>query len=81
MVLVTLLLDSSESATLQHRAEQEGCSVEQVVHDALRAYLEQCETLSWTDLASRPPLFADTRTEIDDAIRASDRGWAREGSG
>jgi len=75
---MTLRLDDDESDSLRRRAEQEGRSMQQVVHDALREYLERHETMSWADVASRPPLFEATRAEIEEAVRTSDREWAGE---
>jgi plasmid stability protein len=79
MAAMTLRLDDDESDALRRRAEQQGRSMQQVVHDALREYFERHESVSWADVASRPPLFAGSRSEIDEAIRASDRDWAGEG--
>jgi hypothetical protein len=79
MAAMTLRLDDDESDALRRRAEQEGRSMQQVVHDALREYFERHESVSWADVASRPPLFTASRSEIDEAIRASDRDWAGEG--
>ena len=79
MAAMTLRLDDDESDALRRRAEQEGRSMQQLVHDALREYFERHESVSWADLASRPPLFTGSRSEIDEAIRASDRDWAGEG--
>ena len=79
MAAMTLRLDDDESDALRRRAEQEGRSMQQVVHDALREYFERHEAVSWADVASRPPLFTGGRLEIDEAIRASDRDWAGEG--
>jgi predicted transcriptional regulator len=73
---MTLRLDDDESDALHRRAEQEGRSMQQVVHDALREYFDRHETMSWADAASRPPLFEATRSEIEAAVRASDRDWA-----
>jgi plasmid stability protein len=75
MAAMTLRLDDDESEALRRRAEEEGRSMQQVVHEALREYFQRHETVSWADLASRPPVFTDGRLEIDDAIRASDRDW------
>ena len=44
-----------------------------------REYFERHASVSWADVASRPPLFTGSRSEIDEAIRASDRDWAGEG--
>ena len=76
---MTLRLDDDESDALRRRAEREGRSMQQVVHDALREYFERHETISWADVAARPPLFVGTWSEIDDALHASDRDWAGEG--
>ena len=76
---MTLRLDDDESDALRRRAEEEGRSMQQVVHDALREYFDRHATVSWAEVASRPPLFAGTRAEIDEAIRASDRDWPGEG--
>jgi plasmid stability protein len=76
MAAMTLRLDDDESDALRRRAEQEGRSMQQVVHDALREYFERHESVSWADVASQPPLFIESRSEIDEAIRASDRDWA-----
>ena len=75
---MTLRLNDDESDALRRRAEQEGRSMQQVVHDALHEYLERHEPMSWAEVASRPPLFDATRTEIEEAVRASDRDWADE---
>jgi hypothetical protein len=80
MAAMTLRLDDDESDALRRRADQEGRSMQQVVHDALREYFDRHATLSWADVASQPPLFAGTRSEIDDAIHASDRDWPGAGS-
>ena len=79
MAAMTLRLDDDESDALRRRAEQEGRSMQQLVHDALREYFERHEFVSWSEVASRPPLFSGSRSEIDEAIRASDREWAGEG--
>lgn len=79
MAAMTLRLDDDEIDALRRRAEQEGRSMQQVVHDALREYFDRHETISWADVAARPPLFAGTRSEIDEAIWASDRDWPDEG--
>ncbi len=50
--------------------------MQQVVHAALREYLERHATVSWADVAARGPLFQGSRSEIDEAIGASDRDWA-----
>ncbi len=78
MAAMTLRLDDDESDALRRRAEREGRSMQQVVHDALRQYLERHETVSWADMAMRPPVFTGSRLEIDEAIRASDRDWPGE---
>jgi predicted transcriptional regulator len=80
MAAMTLRLDDDESDALRRRAEREGRSMQQVVHDALREYFERHESVSWADVAFRPALFKSGRVEIDDAIRASDRDWAGEGA-
>lgn len=79
MAAMTLRLDDDQSDALRRRAEQEGRSMQQVVRDALREYFDRHETISWADVASRAPLFAGPRSEIDEAIRASDRDWSDEG--
>ena len=48
--------------------------------DALREYFRRHELVTWADVASQPPLFAGSRSEIEEAIRASDRDWAGEES-
>jgi len=78
MAAMTLRLDDDESDALRRRAEQQGRSMQQVVHDALREYFERHASVSWADVASQPPLFTGSRSEIDEAIRASDRDWAGE---
>jgi len=55
--------------------------MQQVLHDALRQYIQRHETISWADLATRPPVFTGGRVEIDEAIRASDRDWPDETPG
>jgi hypothetical protein len=79
MAAMTLRLDDDERDALRRRAEQQGRSMQQVVHDALREYFERHESVSWADVASRPPLFIGSRSEIEEAVRASDRDWAGEG--
>jgi plasmid stability protein len=79
MAAMTLRLDDDESEALRRRAEEEGRSMQQVVHDALREYFQRHEAVSWADLASRPPVFIDSRPEIDEAIHASDRDWPGDG--
>lgn len=54
--------------------------MQQVVHDALREYFDRHESVSWADVAARPPIFAGTRSEIDEALRASDLDWPGEGN-
>jgi plasmid stability protein len=76
---LTLRLDDDECDALRRRAAQEGRSMQQVVHEALREYFERHDAGSWADVASRPPLFTGSPSEIDEAIRASDRDWAGEG--
>lgn len=78
MAAMTLRLDDDESDALRRWAEQEGRSMQQVVHDALREYFERHTTMSWAEVASQPPLFIGSRSEIDEAIRASDRDWEGE---
>jgi predicted transcriptional regulator len=41
MAAMTLRLDDDESDALRRRAEQEGRSMQQVVHEALREYFER----------------------------------------
>lgn len=77
---MTLRLDDDESDELRRRADAEGRSMQQVVHDALREYFRRHELVTWADVASQPPLFAGSRSEIEEAIRASDRDWAGEES-
>jgi plasmid stability protein len=76
---MTLRLDDDESEALRRRAEEEGRSMQQVVHDALREYFQRHGTASWADLASQPPIFIDSRSDIDEAIRASDHDWPTDG--
>jgi hypothetical protein len=47
--------------------------MQQIVHDALREYFERRSTVTWAELASRPPLFTGSRSEIEKAIEAADR--------
>jgi hypothetical protein len=49
--------------------------------DALRAASRAGGSVSWADVASRPPLYTGSRSEIEEAICASDRDWAGEGPG
>jgi plasmid stability protein len=79
MAAMTLRLDDDESDALRRRAEREGRSMQQVVHQALREYFERHESVSWAEVAAQPPLFTGSRSEIDEAVRASDRDWAGEG--
>jgi plasmid stability protein len=76
MAAMTLRLDDDESEALRRRAEEEGRSMQQVVHEALREYFQRRETVSWADVASRPPVFMGSRSEIEEAIRESDRDWS-----
>jgi hypothetical protein len=78
---MTLRLDDDESDALRRRAEREGRSMQQIVHDALHEYLERRATVSWAEAARRPRLPIGSRAEIDEAIRASDRDWAGEDTG
>ena len=75
MAAMTLRLDDEDSDALRRRAEQEGRSMQQLIHDALREYLERNPASGWADVASRPPLFTAGRSEIEEAIRASDLDW------
>jgi hypothetical protein len=50
-----------------------------VIRDTRWDQFERQATACWADIAARPPLFAGTRSEIDEAISASDRDWAGEG--
>jgi plasmid stability protein len=81
MPAMTLRLDDDETEALRRRAEDEGRSMQQVMHDALREYVERHETVSWAELASRPPLFTGSRLEIEQAIHESDQDWPGEESG
>jgi plasmid stability protein len=78
MAAMTLRLDDDDSDALRRRAEQEGRSMQQVVQNALHEYLERHQAHSWADLAARPPVFTGGRSEIDEAIRASDQDWPDE---
>lgn len=78
MAAMTLRLDDDEIEALRLRADVEGRSMQSVVHDALREYIERHPARSWADLMARPPLYTATREELDAAIRASDREWAGE---
>jgi plasmid stability protein len=75
MAAMTLRLDDDESEALRRRAAAEGRSMQQVMHDALRDYIERHELTSWRDLMAEPPLFDAARHEIDAATTASDRDW------
>jgi plasmid stability protein len=78
MSAMTLRLDDDEIEALRRRAADQGRSMQQVVHDALREYFERHETVTWADLASRPPLFTGSRFEIEKAIHESDEDWPGE---
>lgn len=75
---MTLRLDDDESEALRRRAHVEGRSMQQVLHEALREYLQRHETVTWQELMAEPALFDTAREEIDAAIEASDRDWAGE---
>jgi predicted transcriptional regulator len=75
MAAMTLRLDDEDSEALRRQAEQEGRSMQQLMHDALHEYLERTAASGWAEVASRPALFAASRSEIDEAIRASDLDW------
>lgn len=75
---MTLRLDDDESEALRRRAQVEGRSMQQVVHEALREYFERHDSISWPELMAQPPLFDAAREEIDIAIEASDSDWAGE---
>jgi hypothetical protein len=79
MAAMTLRLDDDETDALRRRAEEEGRSMQQVVHDALREYFQRHRTVSWADIASQPPVFTDSRSDIEEAIRASDGDWPGDG--
>ena len=78
MAAMTLRLGDDESEALRRRAEEEGRSMQQVVHEALREYLQRRETVSWADVASLPPVFGGSRSEIEEAIRESNGDWPDE---
>jgi plasmid stability protein len=79
MGAMTLRLDDDESDALRRRADVEGRSMQQVLHDALHEYLERHETVTWRELMAEPPLFDAPREEIEAAGEASDRDWPTSG--
>jgi hypothetical protein len=56
----------------------DGRSMQQLVQGPLREHAERHPSISWADVAARPPLFIGGRSEIEEAIRAGDRDRAGE---
>jgi AbrB family looped-hinge helix DNA binding protein len=52
-----------------------------MIREDRQGRFEHHESVGWADVTSRPPLFTGSRSEIDEAIRASDRDWASDGPG